>query len=284
MMISQNGKLRVLSINVAGRNEAWEDRRKVLMDGIRNLEPDLVAVHESIYNKEYDQVLDLVGPDFHIAHQKARDPQGMGISMASRWPIGELHEIGLHVTARTENFPCGTLVVEALAPPPIGPLLFVNHFPNWQLNYEHERELQAVVAAQFIEEMIRKSKRQVILVGDFDGDPQASSVRFWAGRQSLQGLSVCYRDAWESAHPNEAGHTFTPLNPMVKDQIVKGGRPFRDWPFRRIDYIFVRYGEHGSQALDIESCERIFDSPIDGVQASDHYGLVANLSVPVTID
>ncbi len=79
--------------------------------------------------------------------------------------------------ARTENFPCGALVAEVLAPPPIGPLIFANHFPSWQLSYEHERELQAVIAAQFIEDMIRKSKRQVILVGDFDADPEASSVK-----------------------------------------------------------------------------------------------------------
>jgi hypothetical protein len=26
---------------------------------------------------------------------------------------------------------------------------------------------------------------------------------------------------------------------------VRDTRPFRDWPFRRIDYIFVRFGEHG---------------------------------------
>jgi hypothetical protein len=32
-------------------------------------------------------------------------------------------------------------------------------------------------------------------------------VRFWSGRQSLGGLSVCYRDAWECMHPEEAGHT-----------------------------------------------------------------------------
>jgi len=282
-MKQSEGKLRVLSINIEGRNGVWADRRTVLIDGIRAVKPDLVAFHESIYTKEYDQVVDLLGPDFHVVHQNARDPKGMGISIASRWPLGELHELGLHVTARTENFPCGTLVAEVLVPPPIGPLLFANHFPNWQLSYEYERELQAVIAAQFIEEMIQKSKGQVILVGDFDADPEASSVRFWTGRQSLQSLSVCYRDAWESTHPNDSGHTFTPLNPLVKDQIIKGGQPFRDWPFRRIDYIFVRYGEHGSQALDVESCERIFESPINGVQASDHFGLVADLAVPVVV-
>jgi endonuclease/exonuclease/phosphatase family metal-dependent hydrolase len=130
--------------------------------------------------------------------------------------------------------------------------------------------LQAILCARFIEDLIEKNHRQVILVGDFDADPEATSIRFWAGRQSLQGLSICYRDAWESVHPKEPGHTFTPQNPLVKDQIIKGGQPFRDWPFRRIDYIFVRYGAHGSEALDIQCCDRIFDKPVNGVQTSDH--------------
>jgi hypothetical protein len=41
------------------------------------------------------------------------------------------------------------------------------------------------------------------------------------------------------------------------DGIVRGMKPFRDWPFRSIDYIFVRFGAHGSNALDIVKCERM---------------------------
>jgi hypothetical protein len=53
-------------------------------------------------------------------------------------------------------------------------------------------------------------------------------------------ISVCYRDAWASKHPNEPGHTFTPENPRVNEQVVEGMPPFRDWPFHRIDYVFWR--------------------------------------------
>lgn len=71
-----------------------------------------------------------------------------------------------------------------------------------------------------------------------------------------------------------------PGNPVVKDEVVKGMRPFRDWPFRCIDYIFVRFGPHGGKALEILKCERVFERPIDGVWASDHFGLVADLTSP----
>jgi endonuclease/exonuclease/phosphatase family metal-dependent hydrolase len=276
-------RLRVLTLNLWQQYGAWTERRSVLIEGIRAQQPDLVAFQESIKTDAYDQMFDLLGPGFNVVHSQRRDPNGMGISIASRWPLGEVQEVDLNVTPRTAGFPCTTLVAEVIAPDPIGPLLFVNHFPNWQLNCEYERELQAVAAARFVEERIGESTRPVVMVGDFDADHDAASVRFWSGRQSLGNMSVCYRDAWESTHFEDSGHTFTPDNPLVKDEVVKGMRPFRDWPFRRIDYIFVRFGVHGGNALDIATCERIFDEPINGVWASDHFGLVAGLEQRLTV-
>jgi endonuclease/exonuclease/phosphatase family metal-dependent hydrolase len=277
---TRQGALRVLTLNLWQRYGEWPDRRSILINGLRAIQPDLAAFQESIKNDEYDQIRDLLGPTFHIVHQDNRDPQGMGISIASRWPMGELHEVNLNVTPRCAGFPAATLIAEVQVPDPFGPLLLVNHFPHWQLSFERERELQAVAAARFVEEQVRHARRQVVLVGDFDADPAAASVRFWSGRQSLADISVCYRDAWESRHPNDPGHTFTPASPVVMQEAVKNMRPFRDWPFRRIDYIFVRFGEHGGQALDITACARIFDKPVDGVWASDHFGLVADLAMP----
>ena len=82
--------------------------------------------------------------------------------------------------------------------------------------------------------------------GDFDADPDAAS----------------------SANPNAPGDTLTPENPLVADP---------DWPFRRIDYILVRCGEHGGPTLPITNCRRTFDQPADGVWVSDPFGLVADL-------
>ena len=274
------GQLRVLTLNVWQRFGAWTERRSVLVDGLRALKPDLVAFHESIKTDDYDQTIDLLGPGFNVAHGKARDPNGMGVSIASRWPLGEVQEVEMNLTPRTAGFPCTTLASEVLVPDPVGSLLFVNHFPNFQLDFEYERELQAVAAARFVEERAKSVNQQVVMVGDLDADPSAASIRFWCGRQSLDGMSVCYRDAWESSHPEDPGHTFTPRNPLMSNGVVKGMRPFRDWPFRRIDYIFVRFGAHGGRAMDIAACSRIFDEPINGVWASDHFGLIADLAMP----
>ncbi len=270
--------MRVVTQNLWGRRGSWDERRSVLIDGLRALAPDLVALPESVVSDDYDQVRDILGSDFHLAHQRAREPgegkepeRGQGHSLGSRWPIREVRELDLHLTPSTAGFACGTLVAEILAPEPIGPLLFGFHNPSWKLHQAYERELQAVAAAEFIEEFDSGRGLHVVLAADLDADPASSSARFWTGRQALAGKSVCYRDAWESLHPGEPGETFTPKNPIMIG---------RDWPFRRIDFIFVRCGEHEGPTLTITSCERLFVEPVAGVWASDHFGLCVDLESP----
>src|SRR5205823_10970059 len=140
--------MRVVTQNLWGIRGDWEARRAVLIDGFRELQPDLVAFVEAIKTDEYDQVVDLLGPDYHVAHQAAREPDGQGASIASRWRIGELREVDLNVTPRTADFACTTLVADILAPEPFAPLVFANHVPSWQLQFE--RELQALAAVRFL--------------------------------------------------------------------------------------------------------------------------------------
>lgn len=83
-----------------------------------------------------------------------------------------------------------------------------------------------------------------------------------------------YQDAWEFAHPDEPGHTFTLENPLIVAE--------SDWsriPPRRIDYVMVRCDDRGP-TLRIRSCDRLFDRPVDGVWLSDHVGVTADLALP----
>jgi endonuclease/exonuclease/phosphatase family metal-dependent hydrolase len=274
--------VRVVTLNLWGRGSAWSDRRAVLAEGLRELDADLLAFQEAVVTDEDDdQVADLLGPDYHVAHQGGRAADGIGVSIASRWPLGAVHEVDLYVTPRTAGFACMTLVAEVLAPDPVGPLLFVDNNPNFQLDFELERELQAVAAARFIEELVGGRRVHVVLAGDFDAYPDAASVRFWRGRQSLGGMSVCYRNAWEAIHPGDPGHTFTPRNPLVPSSrnpmVVDGETPLELG--RRIDHVMVRCGHQGP-TLDVADCQLLFDQPVNGVWASDHFGVVADLVVP----
>jgi endonuclease/exonuclease/phosphatase family metal-dependent hydrolase len=254
-------------LNVWARFGDWPARRDVLKRCLAELKPDLVAFIEVIVLDGYDEAADIAdGLGMHIVHQVNRTPDGAGIAVASRLPVRAVHEMDLHVAERPRDFPAGALLVEVDAGG--APLLFVNHMPSWQVDQENEREVQTVMVARKIGEL---GLERVVVAGDMDADPSSSSIRFWTGRQPLDGMSVCYRDAWEAKHPGERGETFTPdENPLVADP---------DWPFRRIDYVLVRCGIHGGPVLPIVSCERFLDHAVDGVWASDHFGVVADLEV-----
>jgi endonuclease/exonuclease/phosphatase family metal-dependent hydrolase len=263
--------VRVATLNLWGRSGAWMDRRAVLVDGFARLRPDVVGLQEVIHTDDYDQAADVLGEDFEIAHQTlGLLGDGNSAAIASRFPIAALHEVDLQLPPRTSDFPAITLIAELDAPAPVGPLLFVNHLPSWKPELEREREVQTVKAARAVQELA--GDRAVVLAGDLDATPDAASIRFLRGRQSLEGTSVHYVDAWAQAHPDDPGLTFTPRNPLVmQESSVTIEEP------RRIDYIFIRGGE-GGPALRVDACERIFDEPVNGVWASDHFGLLADLA------
>jgi endonuclease/exonuclease/phosphatase family metal-dependent hydrolase len=267
--------VRVATLNAFGLREGWTARREVMRAGFAELGADLVAMQEVIARSGYDQVRDVLGAGYEVAHHSEREEDGQGISIASRWPIRALHEVDLHLGPRPAEFACSALIAEIAAPEPVGRLVFVNHLPDWQLDHEAERERQTVAVAGFIERLVAGAPAHVVVAGDMDAAPDAATIRFWTGKQSLDGRSVCYRDAWAARHPDAPGHTFTPENTLTTTAELG------DWELelgRRIDYILVRCAAHGP-TLDITACRRLLDEARDGVWASDHFGVTADLSV-----
>jgi endonuclease/exonuclease/phosphatase family metal-dependent hydrolase len=263
--------LRVATLNIWGRHGDWPQRRDLLRSQFGALQPDLIALQETVVTDDYDQVADLLGSSYHVIHQSQRADNGTGCSIASRLPPVQVDEVKLCVTARVDPADFVGRSTAAQFDTQAGRVIFVNHKPSWRLPLEHERELQAVHAATFIENLVARRADHVVVAGDFDARPETASMRFWTGRQSLEGTSVHYLDTWEHSHPDEPGHTFTTTNPLT---VVEA-----DWsriPPRRIDYILIRCDDRGP-TLRVDSCRRLFDQPVDGVWASDHFGVTADL-------
>ena len=128
-----------------------------------------------------------------------------------------------------------------------------------ELDARHRRDLPTVIA------------------GDFNANPDAASIRYLTGRQSLGGRSVLYHDAWAIAGEGP-GYTWTVDNPKasaVVDQIVKqpGHRS-------RFDYVFVgSWDAHPKAHARVLDAKLAFDQPIDGIWASDHFGVIVDLEI-----
>jgi endonuclease/exonuclease/phosphatase family metal-dependent hydrolase len=270
-------RLRVLTYNVLSSEHADGARRQELVRrGLADLAPDVVALQEVTCDERWDQARDLLGEGWTILRHPAQPPDPVGACLATRWPVGTSHGLDLHVTPDAVRLPwAATVAVEVILPDPFGQVLIVHHKPNWQLTAEAVREQQALASARWIEELTAdRPGLPVVVLGDFDAPPDAASIRFWTGRQSLGGISVRYEDAWDVRHPGEEGHTFTPRNPLVVAGEMKLERG------RRIDYVLIRSGVHGP-LLDAADCRLIFNEPVDGVWPSDHFGVLADLIRPI---
>src|SRR3712207_9244682 len=105
-----------MTLNVWGPGAVWEERQPVLADGLRALGPDVVALQETVTGDRRDQAADVLGSDYHIAHQTVGlvGDGNHGASVARRWPLGDVREADPHLTPRTGDYPCGTLAAEVL--------------------------------------------------------------------------------------------------------------------------------------------------------------------------
>jgi endonuclease/exonuclease/phosphatase family metal-dependent hydrolase len=266
------GRIRVATVNLFARHGDWERRRPALRQALRDLDAGVLALQEAVVDGSGDTARELLGEGYEVVHQRrglVGDGTHHGSSVASRWPIRAVHEVDLHLTGRTRDYSCGTVLVEVDSP--VGRLLFGSHGNSWQWWAERERELQAVAVVQAVERLVADRPAHVVLGGDFNAEPQASSMRFFTGRASLEGISTAYRDVWESGHGDAPGDTFDPANPLtaVDEPGLDRGR--------RIDYLLVRCGDHGP-TLRIADARLAVHELVDGVQPSDHYGVVADLS------
>jgi endonuclease/exonuclease/phosphatase family metal-dependent hydrolase len=272
--------LTVLAINVW--NNAGDSRRMGLLNSeLRRIAPDLVAFEEVLQTPEYSQLEELLdGTGLHGTHQLDVvtsappwiDHYG-GSAVATRWP----HRVAEVIDPRLPDamdVPWATMAVSVPIPNE-GELLFISASTSWRLEAESARERQAVALADL--DARHRGPLPTIIAGDFNATPEAASIRYLTGLQSIGGRSVHYHDAW-AVGGNGPGYTWNIDNPNGRSEMASIIR--QPHHRRRIDYVFVgSWNAHPKAHCIINSAELAFDQPVDGIWASDHYGVLVNLEV-----
>lgn len=273
-----NRPLRILTANIWNYAEPYEIRMKLLRRQIEELNPDIIGFQEAGWKPDQEhQVKQLLrGMKYHLDHEAdgtdASKPRLLDVAVASRWPLKR---------KALKHFPGSgkALAVEIAAPSPAGPLLFVSTFgtARWQFDRERNRELDAVALDRFIREVSDPAAFPPIIAGDFDATPDSAGIRFLTGRQSLDGHSTHYYDAWEAAGHRDGGETWSTRNDYARKttELV--------WKLsthhRRIDYIFVGSPHHYRGYARVVSAKVVLDEPAGTNWPSDHFGVLAEIAV-----
>jgi endonuclease/exonuclease/phosphatase family metal-dependent hydrolase len=259
-------RVRVVTLNV-WNIEGDPQRPELINRELRRLSPDLLALQEVVQTdslKSLPRLLDGLG--LHSTHQADlqafappfSDRYG-GSAVASRWPHKAVEVLDLRLPDAAD-VPWATIAI-VVDLPDEGELLFVGATAAWRLSAEAARERLALAVTD--RDVRHRRDLPTIIAGDFNAGPEAASIRYLTGRQSLGGRSVLYHDAWAVAGDGP-GYTWTIENPNANAgaaQIV--GQPgYR----KRFDYVFIgAWDAHPKAHARVEAAKLAFDQPIDGV-------------------
>jgi endonuclease/exonuclease/phosphatase family metal-dependent hydrolase len=264
--------MRILTANIWARSGPYAVRADLLRREVGVLAPDVIALQEVDAGPgESNQAEELFGPlGYQVAYERrvgenVGDP---GIAVASRYPIVdrkliELPHGGPGLAARIEY--AGERFWFCSAVP-------MSIWPH----QEGDREDEAVALDAALTELADGDEIPPILAGDFDATPDAASIRFLTGLQSLHGRSTAWTDAWTIAGDGTPGHTWSSDNPYVA--------PFATAVFaqpvhhRRIDYVFVGSPFVWRPRVVVRSCRVVLTGTAQAAP-SDHYGVLADLEI-----
>ena len=279
--MSPEARLKLLTFNTWGRTGPWASRRAVIIDGIRALDPHVVGLNEVWDGADGNLAHELVGElgdgwHVHSAPAYEHDSGTCGNAVISRFPIVEDGAWPLP-EPRGDT---GRNLVFALIDTPWGKLpVFVTHL-SWMFHHSSWRLMQLQQVRSWLTERAPIQRGDAptdtlppVFMGDLNTEPDSDEIRFLRGYLADPYgfyLADCF-----GIRGDGPGYTWHRDNRYAARE---------HYPNRRIDYIFVRGPDRWHRGEPL-AARVVLDQPSpDGVYASDHYGVYAEIrATPVIL-
>jgi endonuclease/exonuclease/phosphatase family metal-dependent hydrolase len=267
------GRVRIATWNVWGRYGPWEARFPVIVENLRAIDADIVALQEVWEDDERSQArllaraLGCTEPVYRANLE--RDGARSGNAVMSRWPISRSDVLVLPrrgAFGAVDDEGEERLCVFAEVDGPRGPIqIFCAHL-SWQWDHSAIRQEQTRAIAHFLT-TTRPRSFPAVLCGDLNAEQTSDELRLLTGRAASPVPRIVLRDAWEVGGGADPGYTWSNANPFAAANLDLD---------RRIDHVMVGPPKLGGvgQVLDVRVAG---DVTLDGMWGSDHLAVVAEL-------
>ncbi|HUG83659.1 MAG TPA: endonuclease/exonuclease/phosphatase family protein [Euzebya sp.] len=262
--------MRVATWNLWHRFGDWQRRAEAITAALRQVDADVVCLQE-VWTEEASgrsQAAELAAAlglaDHADAHRIAYEGVTFGNAVLSRWPL-ERHEIRPlppHPDYEEHRTVLGVDVRAPAGPVPV----YCTHL-NFLNHHSAVRQAQVRAVAAMALDRGAGGGHPPVVCGDLNAAPTADELRMLTGEADL-GLPIAFIDAWAFRGAG-VGHTWLAANPLTRLSYE---------PDRRIDHILVGYPRESHGRGEVMWCSLFGDAPVNGVWASDHAGVVADLA------
>src|SRR5882757_6695746 len=189
--------VRVITWNVWGLYDPWQDREAAITTTLRNAHPDIVVLTESWVKGGHSQCARLADP-LGLPHHAVSGVQAQedeaalsGVAIMSRWPIRRESSRAFG-SARVHfaelSGPRGLIQVYGL-------VMDARWFDESQSRQDAVRELLSYV------NQAQDKRAPLIICGDFNADPDSDEIRMLTGRTTAPAPGLSFYDAWEVGGP-----------------------------------------------------------------------------------
>jgi endonuclease/exonuclease/phosphatase family metal-dependent hydrolase len=275
----------VMTWNLQGRVGNWQEREKAIRAHMELIDPDVMMLQESwVENGGPTQagvlaeMLDrhcvsaerLAGFDRYPAA-----PYWVVNAIISRWPVELVDAIPLpdeHGVPTWRH----VAIAEILRPISLGgPFRVAGTHLEHGLHRSATRDAQCRALATVLADAAgpadhRRELPPLVLGGDLNAVPWSDEIRTLTGASTPAVEGFVFVDAWDAAGNESRGDTWSASNPRVPSRAVH--------PNRRLDYVMISWPRAKGMG-HVESCFLAGTEPINGVWATDHFAVCAEVDL-----
>lgn len=267
--MSTHPDFRIATWNVWWRNGDWQARQPAILQALRDIDADVIGFQE-MSSTDPDQLAWLreeLGYHVVASPDGEADRHSLVNAIASRWPIVDAV---WHYLDVGEMQPHRTVLRATIDARGTTMLVYCTHLSHgFDQSAVRHRQVDQIAAMVHAERGDPETSFPPVVVGDLNAVPESDEVRRLTGLTAPLAPGLVFSDAWAQVG-NDHGATYTEHNPYVVDSA---------WPERRLDYILVGWPRPRPLGNPVRA--RVFGvGPVQGVVASDHYGVVADLRAP----